>query len=270
MEKINNSLSSFASGEEKDEKLTKDDKYDIPVRFSDENLPDDWEEVGIRMSNVSEKKAEKASNDLEEPNTKLPDNSENLSQRRMPNMQLPKRQKTSRERWEEMRGGYISDFKNRANFFDKDLPGDVLKDPYEKPVEETQKEPVVEVPDLTPDQYEKKDLPSEIWDEYHKYDKDLRGKETDPEAKKEIFAKIGQRAYETMKEFEDRKKTEETLKKKIEDGGIDSLSAREIADNYDFLQSKYSFSITLKELLDKYDKEKEGKKKYQSLPPVFE
>ncbi len=131
--------------------------------------------------------------------------------------------KTSRERWEEM---------NSDNITDED---------WNKMGEQDEAEP------------------SDVLEEMHGFEEELRESGDNLEAQRKTLAKWGEKINNIIKEIDQKKELEEKLKN-------NSLTAREIADNYDFLQSK-GFSITPKELLDKYEAEK---KEDKSLPPVFE
>ncbi|MBR3122019.1 hypothetical protein IKF28_01080 [Candidatus Saccharibacteria bacterium] len=131
--------------------------------------------------------------------------------------------KTSRERWEEM---------NSDNITDED---------WNKMGEQDEAES------------------SDVLEEMHGFEEELRESGDNLEAQRKTLAKWGEKINNIIKEIDQKKDLEEKLKN-------NSLTAREIADNYDFLQSK-GFSITPKELLDKYEAEK---KEDKSLPPVFE
>ncbi len=91
----------------------------------------------------------------------------------------------------------------------------------------------------------------EVFNKMPEYEKEFKENIDDPEKKKSILAEIGEKVRSAIEEIDKEEELEEKLKN-------NSLSAREIADNYDFLQTK-GFSITPKELLDKYEAEEKEK-----------
>ena len=194
-------------------------------------------------------------------------------------------EKTSRERWEEMRTGHetedvtigpakeppVEASLNHPLEIEDDFPPEIpevkvpeIEDdfPLEAPevsLPEVEDDFPPEMPDEPSEETEEKTDADGIFDEMSNYGKRYKENADNPEEQRSILVEIGKKVQSALKELDKEKELEEKLKN-------NSLSAREIADNYDFLQSK-GFSITPKELLDKYEQEQ---KKDKSLPPVFE